>query len=245
MVEKPPEISGFKLVKTESRIDLVRSKNSLKSKFLNKEIFTKIQNIEYTNNNRGLTDLDTLNRTLDTNQWMSNLQIDYFLDVAKKYALPKYNVFYNFGPLSFKNQSFRISQDSGTELICCSLINNNHFVTTKLSYETIGSEKTALIELADSLHYNQDTLSDKYLVDNLKSYFAVSQKEFANRCDQNRQQIVDQSDRNQGTQIRQKGEKAGWRKRGSWPQPLDVLGCHRRKPLCPHRQHCRVSNLTV
>ena len=78
-------------------------------------------------------------------------------------------------------------------------------------------------------------------LDHSKSYFAVNRKEFA---DQNRQQIVDHSDRNAGTQIGQKkGEKV--EKKGEPLQPLDVLGCHRRKPLCPHRQHCRVSNLTV
>ena len=97
----------------------------------------------------------------------------------------------------------------------------------------------------NSRHITINFLSIKlFALDHLKSYFAVNQKEFANRCDQNRQQIVEESDRNDGTQILQKRRKSGEKKR-SRPQPLDVLGCHRRKPLCQHRQHYKVSNLTV
>ena len=86
-----------------------------------------------------------------------------------------------------------------------------------------------------------------FALDHLKSYFAVNQrgKEFADGCDQNRQRIVGQSDRNHGsTQIRQKRRKKSRRKKER-AQPLGVLGCHRRKPLCQHWQHCKVLNLAV
>ena len=112
----------------------------------------------------------SVKNTLDTNAWMSNFQIEDFLKIVERYALPKYKVFFNYMPDYYPH---KISPLSDTELVCCTLVNGNHFVSTKLSYLNTGSEKTALIELADSLHCSKEDLSDRHLIDHLKSYFSV------------------------------------------------------------------------